>query len=59
MEPHNLDILMALAVSYTNENYNYQACSMLLAWLSHQPEYKDIVPANFELKDQHITLLDE
>lgn len=44
LDPSNLTAFMALAVSYTNENYYNQACTMLYNWLKHNPKYADMVP---------------
>lgn len=50
---------MALAVSYTNENYHHQACQALVSWLRGHPQYSDILPANFQLSGQVTSLLDQ
>ncbi|KAF2883132.1 hypothetical protein ILUMI_23049 [Ignelater luminosus] len=57
LEPGNLKVLMALAVSYTNESYHHQACQSLVSWLKHHPEYADILPPNFQLSGQVTSLL--
>ena len=54
LEPKNLKVLMALAVSYTNENYHHQACQSLVTWLKNHPEYASAIPSNFQLSgEQH------
>lgn len=58
LEPNNLKVLMALAVSYTNENYHHQACQSLVTWLKNHPEYASVVPADFHLSGQVTSLLD-
>ncbi|CAG9865302.1 unnamed protein product [Phyllotreta striolata] len=57
LDPANLKGLMALAVSYTNENYYNQACQMLLSWLQHNPKYQDIATPNIKLSGQVTSLL--
>ncbi|KAF5273785.1 hypothetical protein FQA39_LY00900 [Lamprigera yunnana] len=59
LEPNNLKVLMALAVSYTNENYHHQACQSLVNWLQNHPEYSTVVPHDFQLTGQVTSLLDQ
>ncbi|XP_046387952.1 peroxisomal targeting signal 1 receptor isoform X1 [Ischnura elegans] len=43
LEPGNLTALMALAVSYTNESYQNQACHALKEWIKNNPKYSDLI----------------
>ncbi|EEB19440.1 Peroxisomal targeting signal 1 receptor, putative [Pediculus humanus corporis] len=43
LQSDNLTALMSLAISYTNENYQNQACQMLKQWLQNNPKYSDLV----------------
>ena len=43
LDPGNLAAHMALAVSYTNESYQGDACSALQDWLQQNPKYSDLV----------------
>lgn len=42
IDPNNLPALMALAVSYTNESYQSQACLVLKDWLLKNDKYKHL-----------------
>lgn len=44
LNPNNMNVLMSLAVCYTNESYQNQALKMLTNWLATHPKYSHIVP---------------
>ncbi|XP_055535719.1 peroxisomal targeting signal 1 receptor [Wyeomyia smithii] len=41
---NNMPVLMALAVSYTNESMQNQALKMLVKWMKCNPKYESLVP---------------
>lgn len=43
LDSKNLEAWKEIAVCYTNENYQYQACHALKMWLACHPKYKGIV----------------
>lgn len=43
-DPTNLEVLLALGVSHTNELEQQAALKYLYSWLSHHPEYGKIAP---------------
>ncbi|XP_040175634.1 peroxisomal targeting signal 1 receptor [Anopheles arabiensis] len=42
--PNNMPVLMALAISYTNEVLQNQALRMLIRWMKCNPKYEQLVP---------------
>lgn len=43
LNPNNQKVLMALAISYTNESYQNQALKMLNQWIKINPKYSHLV----------------
>ncbi len=51
MDPYNLDALMMLGVSYTNDLESSRALNYLKRWLENNPDYQ-----NQQARNQHIPL---
>lgn len=52
MRPNNLRLLMALAISYTNESMQNLALKSLVTWMSLNEKYRHLVPSNLLISDQ-------
>lgn len=48
LQPNNGKVMMALAVSFTNESLQNQALKMLLSWLKSHPVYGSLVPMSVD-----------
>lgn len=46
LDPKDLDSLMLLAISYTNEAMQSQACDTLIRWLHTNPKYTHLVDSS-------------
>ncbi|XP_055311031.1 peroxisomal targeting signal 1 receptor isoform X2 [Sitodiplosis mosellana] len=47
LNPQNRNVMMDLAISYTNESLQTQALRMLIDWLRSNEKYQNLVPAHF------------
>ncbi|KAH8281233.1 hypothetical protein KR018_000168, partial [Drosophila ironensis] len=52
MQPENCEVLMALAVCYTNEGLQNNAVRMLATWLAVHPKYKHVAAEYPELQSE-------
>lgn len=48
LQPNNSKVVMALAVSYTNESLQSPALNMLVDWLKCNPDYQHLVPQHLQ-----------
>ncbi|XP_017024314.1 peroxisomal targeting signal 1 receptor [Drosophila kikkawai] len=56
LQPDNRQVLMALAVCYTNEGLQNNAVRMLCSWLAVHPKYQHLVQAHPELQAEGSSL---
>ncbi|XP_017006691.2 peroxisomal targeting signal 1 receptor [Drosophila takahashii] len=56
LQPDNQQVLMALAVCYTNEGLQNNAVRMLCSWLAVHPKYQHLAAAHPELQDEGTAL---
>ncbi|XP_052856282.1 peroxisomal targeting signal 1 receptor [Drosophila gunungcola] len=56
LQPDNQQVLMALAVCYTNEGLQNNAVRMLCSWLAVHPKYQHLVAAHPELQIEGTSL---
>lgn len=54
VDPYNLDLLLSLGISCTNELDQDQALSYLKTWIQHHPLYSDIPVSESNLKEDII-----
>lgn len=58
-DPHDLEVMLSLGVSHTNELDQTQALSFLNGWLEHHPQYRYVAktrPPEFEDESQRLRL---
>lgn len=53
LNPEEPEVIMALAICYTNESLQSQAVKMLIKWLNLQPNYKQLIPK--EIRDEMLS----
>ncbi|XP_034653636.1 peroxisomal targeting signal 1 receptor [Drosophila subobscura] len=56
LQPENREVLMALAVCYTNEGLQNNAVKMLSNWLAANPKYQHLIAAHPELQFEGTSL---
>eukprot|EP00250_Pteridium_aquilinum_P005263 c15385_g1_i1 orf=213-2492(+) len=52
-EPTNIEVLLSLGVSHTNELEQQEALKYLRAWLQHHPKYSGLIPVDQVLGLNH------